>query len=312
MHRFRSLLLVALAALLLASPTVVAQTALTTTTLSGTVAVTDQVITVASVTSISASTTSLTNYLLIDREILAIRINGVTTATKQIQVTRGLSPGVRQTGHASGTTVYYIPGGTNVLSQFDRAGACSTSGSSDFSQDGSYAPVINPQTGSFFQCVSGVWQRGDMTGTFAGGQAAAHVFTTGSAYTNASTTFSSVTGLSFAARANQNYAITCYIVWQGSASTTGPKYQWTGPSSPTNIYASMWSNVTTSTFLTAVATAFSSAMANSGTVTATTNFVDILTVGLINGSNSGTVQLQAAANGAGTLTIQPGSRCLVQ
>ena len=138
------------------------------------------------------------------------------------------------------------------------------------------------------------------------------VFVTGSNYTNATTGFTSVTGLAFPAAASTNYTAVCHIAWQGGAGTAGPKYQFTGPSAPTAVQASMWSNVTTSTYLTATATAFSSAMANSGTVTASTTFNDTVTVSVINSTNAGTVQLQAAANGTGTLTIYIGSYCSVQ
>lgn len=137
----------------------------------------------------------------------------------------------------------------------------------------------------------------------------ATVNTTGAAYTNATTTFSNVTGLAFPIAANQNYHVVCKITWQGSAGTTGPKYQFTGPAAPTAVNVSMWSNVTTSTYLTSVVTALSTPVANSGTITTATNFTDTLDIVDINGVNGGTLQLQAAANGAGTLTIQPGSTC---
>jgi hypothetical protein len=143
------------------------------------------------------------------------------------------------------------------------------------------------------------------------------IVTQGSAYTNATTTFSNVAGssgptLSFTAAASTPYTATCHILWQGSASTAGPKFQWTGPASPTAVTASMFSAVTATTFAEATATAFSSSMANTGTVTATTNFDATVTLGLVNGTTAGTVTLQAAANGTGTLTIQPGSFCVVQ
>lgn len=142
------------------------------------------------------------------------------------------------------------------------------------------------------------------------GKASTVVYSTGS-YTNATTTFSNVTGLSFPVSASDNYHITCRITWQGSANTAGPKYQFTGPAAPTAVAAGMNSVVTATTVIAASAVAFSSAMANTGTVTATTNFTDTVDAGVINGANAGTVQLQAAANGAGTLTIQNGSYCVV-
>jgi hypothetical protein len=139
----------------------------------------------------------------------------------------------------------------------------------------------------------------------------------GSAYTNATTTFSNVTGSSgqtfaFNVNASETLNVTCHIFWQGSAGTTGPKFQWTGPAAPTAVAAFMHSPVTTSTYLDASATAFSSSMPNTGTVTAATNFDAVLTLGVVNGTTAGAVTLQAAANGVGTLTIQPGSYCQSQ
>jgi hypothetical protein len=58
---------------------------------------------------------------------------------------------------------------------------------------------------------------------------------------------------------------------------------------------------------------FSTAITTFGTAGATgTNYVANISLGIINGANAGTVTLQAAANGAGTLTIQPGSFCVMQ
>lgn len=131
-------------------------------------------------------------------------------------------------------------------------------------------------------------------------------------YTNATTTFSNVTGLSFPVAASQKYRVSCRITWQGSAGTTGPKYQFTGPAAPTAVAVGMNSIVTATTVIAASAVAFSSAVANTGTVTTATNFTDTVDLGLINGANAGTVQLQAAANGAGTLTIKAGSYCAAQ
>jgi hypothetical protein len=131
-------------------------------------------------------------------------------------------------------------------------------------------------------------------------------------YTNATTTFSNVTGLSFPVGASSSYHITCRITWQGSAGTTGPKYQFTGPAAPTAVVSGMNSIVTATTVITASVAAFSTPMANTGTITTATNFTDTVDLGVINGTTAGTVVLQAAANGAGTLTIQPGSYCTMQ
>lgn len=133
-----------------------------------------------------------------------------------------------------------------------------------------------------------------------------------STYTNATTTFSNVTGLALPVAASQSYHLTCRITWQGSAGTTGPKYQFTGPAAPTAVVVGMNSVVTATTVINASAVAFSSAVANTGTVTTATNFTDDIDIAVINGTTAGTVQLQAAANGAGTLTIATGSYCIAQ
>jgi hypothetical protein len=168
---------------------------------------------------------------------------------------------------------------------------------------------IDTSTGNFWDCPSGTWTQAGSGGVPG---LTSKVFVTGSAYTNATTTFSNVTGLSFSVAATTNYVINCQIVWQGSASTAGVKFQWTGPASPTAVAASSTFGITATTTGNAAATAFSSAMANTGTITATTNFAAEVSLGLVNGANAGTVQLQAASNGTGTVTIQPGSSCTLQ
>jgi hypothetical protein len=137
-------------------------------------------------------------------------------------------------------------------------------------------------------------------------------------YTNATTTFSSLTGMSFAVEASTNYKVECDLDYQTSATTADVKIQWTGPASPTFLVYDMVTEVTASTLssgvnpATATTTgAFSTAVTEAGTPTITTNFPMKLTMTLINGANSGTIQLQAAATGVGTITILPGA-CTMQ
>lgn len=134
------------------------------------------------------------------------------------------------------------------------------------------------------------------------------VYSAGS-YTNATTTFSSIVGLAFNIAAGQNLHAICRVTWQGSAGTTGPKYQFTGPAAPTAVALGMNSIVTATTVIAASATAFATPVANSGTVTTATNFTDTVSLDVINGTTAGTIQFQAAANGAGTLTVANGSSC---
>lgn len=150
-------------------------------------------------------------------------------------------------------------------------------------------------------------------GNFAGGNAPKTALVT-STYTNATTTFSDVTGLSWAISASTNYTLNCQIMWQGSVNTAGPKFQLTGPASPTNTMITLSSAVTATTSIYAGngGAAFSTPVANTGTVTATTNFPAAVVAGILNGANAGTLKLQAAANGVGTLSIQAGSLCVLQ
>lgn len=135
-------------------------------------------------------------------------------------------------------------------------------------------------------------------------------------YTNATTTFSNITGLSFAVAASTNYHAICYLTWDpGGATTVGPKYIWTGPASPTAVTASgsLAKTVTTSSFLSVKVASFATTLDDAVAVTASITQTDVLNIGVINGANAGTVQLQAALHSAsGTYTLANGSYCTVQ
>lgn len=232
--------------------------------------------------------------IYIDTELMDVEAVQGTVVT----VRRGAG-GTRSQTHAVGAPVY--AGQPNVVFfVYPFWGSCTASQQISL-------PIIDVQDQLIENCVNGVWNM-LVQGTVNFPQP--QIVTT--AYTNATTTFSNVFSAGFPVHAKTNYTVRCDIIWQGSAATTGPKYQFTGPTSPTAVAASATSEVTASTFTQATATAFSTSMANAGTITTATNFHDIVTLGLINGVNAGTVTLQAAANGAGTLTIQPGSFCVQQ
>jgi hypothetical protein len=130
-----------------------------------------------------------------------------------------------------------------------------------------------------------------------------------SPYTNATTTASNVTGLSFAAAANTNYSWTCDLYFQGSAGTAGLDITVTGPPSPTNVFYSYDEESGVTSANSGVAGAFATKIAGNASVPAAKNLHARVTLGLINGANAGTVQLLGSATGAGTVTIQPGSFC---
>lgn len=130
-------------------------------------------------------------------------------------------------------------------------------------------------------------------------------------YTNATTTPSNIPSLSFAAAVSTSYSLTCHLYYQASAGTAGLDITVTGPASPTNVFYSYDEDSTSTSLQNSVASAFGTKLTGNAAVTATTNLHATVTLGLINGSNVGTVQVQGSATGAGTVTVQPGSFCQV-
>lgn len=283
------------------------QACLTQTSLSAAVTTTSGKTLIVASTSACTSTTgngvaiagpNLTNgtsvQLYIDTEMLDVEaVNGTL-----VTVRRGAN-GTRPQTHASGATVY--AGSPNqAFFAWPQWGSCTAANQP-------VLPIIDYNDQYIENCVNSAWNL-VVQGTVNFPQPV----TLTSAYTNATTSFTSVFPVGIPVHAGLPYTIRCDIIWQGSAATAGPKYEFTGPASPTKVAAAAVSAVTATTFSQVVVTSFSSPMANAGTVTASTNLHDTVTLGLINGANSGTVTLLAAANGSGTLTIQPGSFCVQQ
>jgi hypothetical protein len=142
-------------------------------------------------------------------------------------------------------------------------------------------------------------------------------FVSGSDYTNATAGATNVTGLSFPIKASQKYAISCKLIYQGSATTTTMTLTSTGPATPTKVTAQTVMDTTSGS-----GAAFFSGATDGTTfgftlgpptaiVTTATDLYSTLDVGIINGVNAGTWQLQAT-NGTGTLTIRAGSFCKIQ
>lgn len=132
-------------------------------------------------------------------------------------------------------------------------------------------------------------------------------------YTNASVNSTNVTGLVFPVNPGGSYHATCHIIWNASVSTATPKYFFVGPLNFASATSSLNSQFALTSFNTAAATTFASTLANTTGAIPSQNFQDTLEFSGINtNGTAGTVQLQAAAFGAGTLTIQIGSNCSVQ
>lgn len=144
---------VAVLALVLLAGTAQAQTTLTNTTLSAALTgAADQTMTIASATGWTATTSAAQTYALINREVVGVRSLSGTL----VGITRGQF-GTRATGHTSGQKVWFIPAGSIAIGNSDRAGACSTAGSADFSQDGRTVPVFNTVSGNTFYCLGSNW-----------------------------------------------------------------------------------------------------------------------------------------------------------
>lgn len=135
-----------------------------------------------------------------------------------------------------------------------------------------------------------------------------------SAYTSSSSTFTNVTGMSWSVLPNTNYTMTCTLLYKGNGSTANsPKFQITGPSTPTAVALGIDGYNGTS-YVEGVAIGFSSSldpfgtMANVGTV-----YLAHINLGVANGLNGGTIALQASNSvGTDTITILAGSFCTFQ
>jgi hypothetical protein len=111
--------------------------------------------------------------------------------------------------------------------------------------------------------------------------------------TTSSATFTNVTGLSFAVAASTNYALWGHLHTNKSAGTTGMKFQFTGPASPTQLLIRPIGITSGTTIGTDNLTAFGSATTNA--FNAQANIDAWVTIGasiISNGANAGTVQLQ--------------------
>ena len=133
------------------------------------------------------------------------------------------------------------------------------------------------------------------------------------AYSNATTTGTVIPEIAFSAAASRNYTAVCRLTWSSSNAAAAPSWSFSGPASPTAVLISSITPVTTSTLtLPAASTAFDTYVANAATVTTSTNFTDLVSLQLQNGTTAGTVQLEMKSTSAsGTVTLQPGSGCIV-
>jgi hypothetical protein len=134
-----------------------------------------------------------------------------------------------------------------------------------------------------------------------------------SAYKNSTTTPSNIAGLSFSVSANTSYTMACHLYYQASVETGGLALTITGPTSPTSVFYSYDEDGGGSSSQSRIATSFGTKLTGEATAAASpTNRHATVTMGLRNGANTGSVQIQGSATGAGTVMVQPGSFCTMQ
>lgn len=128
-------------------------------------------------------------------------------------------------------------------------------------------------------------------------------------YTNATTTASNVSGMSFPVLASQKYSGTCNLIYSASATTSGIKVSMTGPATPTGFTLAAQASTTVTAVRSDVVTALSTLTTGAAAGTAALNMPVQVFFRLRNSTNGGTLQLQAASFGTGTLTIRQDSYC---
>jgi hypothetical protein len=149
--------------------------------------------------------------------------------------------------------------------------------------------------------------------------AATTVITLASNYTNSTTSPTTVSdgtnSMSFSAAANTTYTMTCHLYYK-AASGGGLVVQFTGPSSPTSMIYGVTQPYAysggTITIAQGTSTTYSDGGDGLAVTTANHVFDATLAFSLLNGSNSGTVSLEAQTAASGdTLTILAPSFCTV-
>jgi hypothetical protein len=134
-----------------------------------------------------------------------------------------------------------------------------------------------------------------------------------STYTNSTGGATSI-GCSFSVSASTNYAVHCRAVYQASATTAGIFIGATGPSTPTHVDQWVRAQTGSATWSASFGLGATLGTTYTGHTAASTNVnLDVeWFIVLQNGSNPGTLTLQASPSGSGTLTIQNGAFCTLE
>ena len=183
-----------------------------------------------------------------------------------------------------------------------------------------FMPVM-PTLNAFPNCPGGSGASGQAlniasaTGTITCPTTRGVMMVTGSDYTNGTTGLTNITGLSFSMAASTNYTVDCDLIYQGSASTAALQVQPTGPASPTALSSYALYTLTdgsSPTFYSHAvnATSFSGiALGPTAIVTTSADLGVHISYSIVNGTNSGTWQLQGKSASTGTVTVKVTSSC---
>lgn len=124
-----------------------------------------------------------------------------------------------------------------------------------------------------------------------------------------------LTGLSFSVAANTNYVISCSFQYVVSGTNTGtPNWTVTGPASPTQVSVNVFQTGAAATAVVQAqqtAAAFPTQIGAVNVTTVTSQDQASMVIMLQNGANAGTVQIQAGAQGIGTVTFTAGQSACV-
>ena len=133
------------------------------------------------------------------------------------------------------------------------------------------------------------------------------LFSNSSDFTTSSTSFVSVTGLSFPVAANKNYQVSFHLNTNKN-DANGIQYQITGPASPTRVFGRViLFTSSTSTSAADIPTAFNTASTTFNTFSGDSLAFSSPAIIISNGVNAGTVQIQIRAVTGGTAKIYAGS-----
>jgi hypothetical protein len=131
---------------------------------------------------------------------------------------------------------------------------------------------------------------------------------TGANYTNNSATVSTVV-TSETIPASVNASFSCFFTWLGSLTSTALTIQINTPATPTAINANVVIENSNTAPKPQLITAGGTSVTGGAAVIASQAYTLSIYGTLENGSNSGTIQIQAAESGGGTVTINRGGFC---